>query len=140
MKVLLLLFIVAPALAQRADTTKIVELQKRYDQAVEQKDTVALRAIFHPDMMITGGDGARRDADAEIRDLVDPGYVVDYFRTSNITVDMFGETAVLRGDLEWQLKRNDGPVVLRRRITYTYARIKGRWLIVAQHVGMMPRK
>jgi ketosteroid isomerase-like protein len=139
MKILLLLLAFTPALAQKADTAVIVDLQKRYDQAVEKKDSAALRKLFHRDMMITGGDGTRRDANAEIRDCVDPRYTVNYFRTNNISVDMFGETAVLRGDLEWQLQGSQGPRTLQRRITYTYARIKGQWVIVSQHIGMMPK-
>jgi len=138
--ILLLLAITPAALAQQADTTLIVELQKRYDRAVELKDSVALQKMFHDKMIITGGDGARRDANAEIRDLVDARYKVGYFRTSNVSVDMFGETAVLRGDLEWQIEGNQGPIILKRRITFTYVRIKRNWVIVAQHIGTMPKK
>jgi Domain of unknown function (DUF4440) len=123
----------------RQADAELVEVQKKYDQAIEQKDSIALRRLFHPFMIITGGDGTRRNAHSEIRDCVDPRYIVEYFRTSNIETTMLDKTAILRGDIEWQLKHGDQLMTLKRRITFTYMKIKGEWVIVAQHIGMQPR-
>jgi ketosteroid isomerase-like protein len=118
---------------------QIKSLQARYDLAIEQKDSVFLHQLFHPKMVITGGDGSRRNAKAEIKDCVDPNYNVVYFKTSNIEVDVFNETAILRGDIEWELKQGTRSMKLQRRITFTYAHMKKQWVLVAQHIGMPPK-
>jgi len=124
-----------------SEEDKIREVQKLYDRAIEKKDSSVLRNLFYSKMIITGGDGTRRNAQAEIRDCVDPHYNVAYFRTHNIEVDIIDKTAILRGDIEWQLTSADQPpLTLNRRITFTYVSIKNQWKIVAQHIGMPPRK
>lgn len=118
---------------------EIRTLQARYDQAIEQKDSIFLGQLFHPAMIITGGDGTRRDARAELRDCVDPRYHVVYFKTKDIDVDVVDDTAILRGDIEWELKQGSQVITLQRRITFTYVRVKKRWVILAQHIGLSPK-
>ena len=139
MRLLILIFITLSISAFGQVDAELVEVQKKYDLAIEQKDSISLRKIFHPQMIITGGDGTRRNASSEIKDCVDPRYNVVYFKTTNIETTMLDKTAILRGDIEWQLKQGDQPMTLKRRITFTYMKIKGRWVIIAQHIGMQPR-
>jgi ketosteroid isomerase-like protein len=144
MKIILTLFLLIACTTGMAQGNEIKEkiktLQLQYDKAVEQKDTLMLDRLFHPDMMITGGDGSRRNKAAEIKDCADPRYNVVYFTTKNIEIDVFSATAILRGDLEWQLKSGENLTTINRRITYTYAKMNDKWQIVSQHIGMPPRK
>ena len=140
MRSLIFVFIVASVsvFGRQADP-ELVEAQKMYDLAVEKKDSVTLRKMFHPDMVVTGGNGSRRNATAEIKDCVDPRYKVAYFKTNNIETRVFDKTAILLGDLEWQITSGDQPMTLKRRITYTYVKLKGEWVIVAMHIGQQPK-
>lgn len=136
----LVLLLATDVSGQKNVPAQITELQHRYDKAIEQKDSLTLRELFHPAMVITGGDGTRRDAITEIQDCIDPAYNVVYFRTQAIEVDVFGAVAILRGDIEWQLKSGDRPpLTLKRRITFIYAQTKKQWKIIAQHIGMSPK-
>jgi ketosteroid isomerase-like protein len=134
------LFCAAVSNGQPATKDSIIALQAKYDKAVTEKDSVMLTSLFHDNMIITGGDGTRRNKKAEISDCVDPRYNVVYFTTKNVEADVFGSTAIVRGDLEWQLKNGDNVNTLSRRITFTWSRLNGRWMIVAQHIGMPPRR
>lgn len=139
MRLLIFIFVTLSVSAFGQADAELVEVQKKYDLAIEQKDSISLRKIFHPQMIITGGDGTRRNANSEFKDCVDPRYHVVYFKTTNIETTMLDKTAILRGDIEWQLKQGDQPMTLKRRITFTYMKIKGEWVVVAQHIGMQPR-
>jgi hypothetical protein len=119
--------------------TAVKKIHAQYEKAVETKDSVFVKQLFHDKMMITGGDGTRRNKKAEIMDLVNPIYVVTYFKTNNVEVDAFKDVAILRGDLEWELKQGDKPYVIRRRITFTYMKSGNQWQIIAQHIGLPPR-
>jgi ketosteroid isomerase-like protein len=137
---LIITFLMLSVFASAQTTSeKIKEVQQKYDKAIEAKDSAFLSKIFHPDMIITGGDGNRRGKKQEIADCVNPAYNVIYFKTLNTDINVFGNTAILRGDLEWQLKNGETPITLKRRVTFTYAHLNGEWIIVAQHIGMMPR-
>lgn len=123
----------------RQSDSDLLEVHKAYDRAVELKDSLALKKIFHPNMVITGGNGLRRSVGDEIKDCIDPRYPVVYFRTLNIETRMFDKTAVLLGDLEWQFKNGDKPTTLKRRVTFTYTQVKGEWVMVAMHIGTPPK-
>lgn len=118
---------------------EVLAVHKQYDEAVTKKDAAFAQRLFHDDMVITGGNGLRRNKAEEIKDLTDPMYDVTYFTTKNIEVSMFGDVAILRGDLEWEMKMGGNANVLKRRITFTYQKTKDGWKIIAQHVGLPPR-
>lgn len=129
----------ASALSGQSCSKQVLDLQMKYDRAIETKDSAFLSQLFHDEMIITGGDGTRRDKQQEIKDCIDPQYTVVYFKTNNPEVNCFENTAVLHGDIEWQLKNGNTPVTFQRRITFIYALLKGKWYIIAQHIGMMPK-
>lgn len=139
-KLILIIAILSISMSIQAQTeSEVKALHSQYDRAVEQKDSLMLNRLFHDKMMITGGDGTLRTKHQEISDCIDARYNVLYFKTNNPEVSIFDNTAILRGDLEWQLKNGDRVMTLKRRITFTYTRLNGQWIIVAQHIGMMPR-
>jgi hypothetical protein len=140
MRLLIVIFLMlSVSVFGRQTDADLLEIHKKYDRAVELKDSITLKKIFHPNMVITGGNGSRRSASDEIKDCIDPRYNVAYFKTLNIETRMFDKTAVLLGDLEWQLKNGDQATTLKRRVTFTYTKVGGEWVMVAMHIGMPPK-
>jgi ketosteroid isomerase-like protein len=127
--------------AQAQAGTAEEEVQSMHDQyckAVEKKDSIFLKSLFHDRMVITSGSGVRRDKQGEIRDALDPRYLVNYFRTRDANILVSGTTAVLTGDLYWEIMNEGKPLKIERRITFTYVKEGRDWKILAQHIGRVP--
>ena len=116
----------------------IKNLHDAYCKAVEKKDTVFLKDLFHDKMVITGGDGTRRDKRGEIKDATDPNYAVNFFKTRNVEVRAFESTAIVIGEFFWEMVYNGRTLTNERTFTFTYAKIGKNWKIVAQHMGRVP--
>jgi ketosteroid isomerase-like protein len=138
---LLVMLIFAPlfVFAQSTEET-IRNLHEAYCKAVEKKDSVFLKDLFHDNTVITSGNGTRRDKRGEINDSVDPRYKVNFFRARNVDIRAFDATAVVTGELYWEMV-DDGKTATNERVfTFTYAKIGNKWKIVAQHMGRVPPK
>lgn len=118
----------------------IRNLHEAYCNAVEKKDTVFLKNLFHDKMTITGGDGTRRDKKGEIKDATDPKYLVNFFKARNVDVRSFESTAVVIGEFFWEMVADGKTYKNERTFTFTYAKIGKDWKIVAQHMGRVPPK
>jgi len=104
-------------------------------------DTVFARAILAEDIVITATNGSLKSREDEIGDVrPSPGFTVDYFRSKDPKVRVFGgQTAVVAGLLEWSLINNGRTNVVRRRYTATYVRGGPLgWKMVALHIGRAP--
>jgi ketosteroid isomerase-like protein len=138
---ILALIILTPLFANSQSTEETIRnLHEAYCKAVEKKDSVFLKDLFHDNMIITSGNGTRRDKRGEIKDSIDPRYTVNFFRARNVDVRAFQASAVVTGELYWEMV-NDGKTATNERVfTFTYAKIGNKWQIVAQHMGRVPPK
>ncbi|TAK58294.1 MAG: nuclear transport factor 2 family protein [Bacteroidetes bacterium] len=137
--IVLLFSTIIPASSQTySSKAEIYNLHNAYCSAVENKDSLFLKKLFHDGMIITGGNGSRRDKRQEIQDALDPKYSVNYFRSRDVTVRVFDATAIVTGDLYWEMTSEGKTYNLERRFTFTYAKLGEEWNIVAQHIGMAP--
>lgn len=118
----------------------IRDLHDAYCRAVEKKDSTFLKGLFHDNMIITSGSGTRRDKEGEIKDALDPRYAVNFFRSRNVDVRVFENTAIVTGELFWEMLFDGKTTTNERVFTFTYAKIGRTWKIVAQHMGRVPPK
>ena len=91
-------------------------------------------------MIITSGSGTRRDKKGEIKDALDPRYTVNFFRARDVEVRAFENTAIVTGELYWEMVFDGRTTTNERVFTFSYARIGNSWKIVAQHMGRVPPK
>jgi ketosteroid isomerase-like protein len=115
-------------------------LHEAYCRAVEKKDSIFLKNLFHDKMIITSGNGTRRDKQGEIKDALDPRYTVNFFRARNVDVRVFENTAIVTGELFWEMVFDGRTTTNERVFTFSYAKIGNSWKIVAQHMGRVPPK
>ena len=118
----------------------IRNLHDAYCRAVEKKDSTFLKNLFHDNMVITSGNGTRRDKQGEIKDSLDPRYSVNFFRARNVDVRVFENTSVVTGELFWEMVFDGKTATNERVFTFTYAKIGNSWKIVSQHMGRVPPK
>lgn len=108
---------------------------KKYERAVETKDSSFVQKLFDDQMTITGGDGTRRNKQQEMADLVSPQYEVHYFRTENVEVKIYDKNvAVLLGELKWDHTYQGNRSTTERNITFVYLKIKNDWKIISQSI------
>ena len=103
--------------------------------------TQFLRAILAEDIAITATDGSLKSREDEIGDVrPSPGFTVDYFRSRDANVRMFGgQSAIVTGLVEWSIRDSDRANMLRRRYTAVYFRGGPLgWKMVALHIGRAP--
>jgi len=129
-----------PTFGQTAtDTVRSLDSTWAHSYAVH--DTVFARSILAEDIVITATNGSLKTREDEIGDVrPSPGFAVDYFRSKDAVVRVFGgQSAVVTGLLEWSVRNNDRANVVRRRYTATYVRGGPLgWKMVALHIGRAP--
>lgn len=118
----------------------IKNIHDAYCRAVEKKDSVFLKDLFHDNMIITSGNGTRRDKHGEVKDALDPRYSVNFFRSRNVEVRAYEATVIVTGELYWEMVFDGKTMANERVFTFTYAKVGSKWRIVAQHMGRVPPK
>ena len=122
------------------DTVRVLDSTWAHSYAVH--DTAFARGLLAEDIVITATNGSLKTREDEIGDVrPSPGFRVDYFRSKDAKVRVFGDhSAVVTGLLEWSLRINDRANVIRRRYTATYVRGGPLgWKMVALHIGASPQ-
>jgi ketosteroid isomerase-like protein len=133
--------IVFPITASAQSTEQTIRnLHDAYCNAVEKKDSVFLKDLFHENMIITSGNGTKRDKRGELKDALDPRYSVNFFRARNVDVRVYDATAIVTGELYWEMVFDGKTAANERAFTFTYAKVGSSWKIVAQHMGRVPPK
>jgi len=133
----------------RSETTKssadsraaILRLDSAWARSYATNDTVLARAVFAEDIVITSTTGAVKTREDEIGDVrPSPGFKMDYFRTRDPLVRIYGsQTAIVTGLAEWRFENNGKPAEIRRRYTAVY--VPGGplgWKMVSLHIGRAP--
>ena len=127
------------ARAQTAADT-IRALDSAWARSYATHDTTLAKSIFADDLTITGVNGRSKNERDELRDVArQPDLVLEYFRTSDVSIRMLDGAAVVTGLAEWRYTfRGGAPSTSRIRYTAVYARRGPRWEIVAMHFGRAP--
>lgn len=138
--------LVLPVLAgvSRAEAQSSVDsvraLDSAWARAYATHDTTLALALFAPDLVVTSANGSLRTRDAELGDIrAQPGLRMQYFRTSDVNVRVYGRSAVVTGLASWRFTFNERDSEVSRRYTAVY--VAGGslgWRMVALHMGRAP--
>jgi ketosteroid isomerase-like protein len=124
-----------PSPAVRAE---LLDLERRWDDAVVAKDTATLRRILAPEFVYIGPDGTSSTREQMLTGLLSPSLVIKPFTTRDVAIRVYGTTAVLTGWFEQSGSVNGKPYTVRRRYTDVYARHGTRWVAVSAQASPMP--
>jgi len=115
-------------------------LDSAWARAYATHDTTLALALFAPDLIVTSANGSLKTRDAELGDIrVQPGLRMQYFRTSEVNVRVYGRSAVVTGLASWRFTFNERDSEVSRR--YTAVFVAGGplgWRMVALHMGRAP--
>ena len=131
----------AQASAAQNAADRVRQLDSAWARTYAAHDTVLARSLLADDIVITSTNGTLKTREQEIADVrPSPGLTMDYFRTVDAQVRVFGDqSAVVTGLAEWSFQMNGRTNAVRRR--YTSVFVRGGplgWKMVALHIGRAP--
>jgi ketosteroid isomerase-like protein len=134
-----LLLLAGPARAQTA-ADSVRALDSAWARSYATHDTALALQLFSDDLIVTSMAGSLKDKMGELGDIrPQTGLQMHYFRTSDVTVRVHGDAAVVAGLAEWEFTYNERRNSARRRYTAVFARGGPLgWRMVALHLGRAP--
>lgn len=127
-----------PAAAPRDSATiarEVAGVDSAWAAAMVRGDTTYLDRLFASELVVTGANGSVRGKAGELDDVRPrPEFRTHWFRTSDVSIRPYGNTAVVSGLARWQLTANGRAVENERRYTAVYVNRDGRWQMVALQV------
>ncbi|HJQ63377.1 MAG TPA: peptidoglycan DD-metalloendopeptidase family protein, partial [Burkholderiales bacterium] len=99
-------------------------------------DTAFALALFAQGIRITSATGAVKTREQEIADVrPSPGLTMNYFRTEDVAIHVYADTAVVVGNAQWEFTTGGQMRTLRRRYSARYTRGGSlAWRMVELHL------
>jgi len=119
-----------------ADTRLLEELEQQIARAWIQHDRSAIEQILAPEWVVTQADGTvltRSEVLGRFFDTV----AFDSNVVDDVTVTLFGESAVVRGRTSVKARVSGQPVIARIRFTDVFVKREGEWRVVASHASAL---
>ncbi len=131
----LILIMIAPVLAQeRPDATesKIIALEKAWNQAYKLRDKKALLDILNDSIILVNDDGSLQSRGVFLK-AVDGARPSDdqQAEPESISVHLFGDVAIATGVFRTKGVENGKPFVRRNRFVDTWVQKGGSWVCIA---------
>jgi ketosteroid isomerase-like protein len=124
------------ARAQETVEEEVLAAQKRFYQAYESCDAEAMEPLVTDDMMYLHSTGGLQNNKTELLESLTPDCFIEVLRVDVDSVRIYGDAAVLFGDLHF--KGKDTPKVQAKlRASQIFVKQDGRWLF-ASNSSMEP--
>jgi ketosteroid isomerase-like protein len=115
----------------------VLKLDNEWNEAYPRRDVSALDRIIADDWVCIDGAGlviSKR----QLLDRVESSTAfLDPYKFDQITLRMFGDTAIVTGRLSGTRRDNDGTFYLEQRYTRVYVKRNDRWQSVATQVTVV---
>ena len=125
----------APAVAAPAEDVEatIIQLEKDWVAAIVSKDTATLERILAPGFVGTSSTAHTFSMEAAIEDIKKNSYVVDKMDLDEVSVNIYGDTAVSFTSQEEKSKYDGKDTSGHYHFTDTWVKKDGAWQVVASH-------
>jgi len=137
----LVLSVSAAAENNRSVEQTIAQLERAWVAAIVDKDLVMLDELLAPEFNGTGPNAVTYSKGIAIADLKSGAYVVDKMSVDEISVNVFGDTAVAFTSQEEKSKYGNQDFSGHYHFTNVWVKRNGNWQVVASHGSRfgMPR-
>jgi ketosteroid isomerase-like protein len=119
---------------------ELIALETAWDDAVAAKDRATLERIVADDFVVIGADGTVADKRQMIESIMTPELTIEPFKTEDVLVRVYGNTAVLTGRFSQRGTYKGQSFEVSSRYTDVYVKTNGRWRAVSAHATRMPKK
>ena len=145
--VILLLTIALPVwrvaagdVAKTADEQALLDLEYQWAKAYVSVNADQLASILSPDYIQTNTRARVTDREEEVADLRKGTFRYEKFETTEMKVQIYGEAAVVTGLIaaKGTDKASGKTIEGQMRMTDTFIRQNGKWLVVASQTTRVP--
>jgi ketosteroid isomerase-like protein len=136
-----LLVLSSVAIAQQADPreSKLLVLERMWNEAQVNRDSSALDALVSSRFVNTEWDGEISDKQKFLADIKDPLFKPSVANIQNVKMNFFGDTAVVTGIYHTQGTYQGKPYDHMGRFTDTWVLDMGKWQCVASHTSLLKK-
>jgi ketosteroid isomerase-like protein len=133
-----LLLMALPLSAQHSaspgsDQIRLMALENAWNQAVQQKDRIALDMLIGPELVYVDYDGKLMDRAEYLASVQSAELHPERIVNEAMNVHIYGAAAVVNGVYRENGTKNGKPYSLRERFTDTWLRHGESWVCVASH-------
>ena len=127
--------------AQGADPreTKLIVLERLWNEAQVNRDAAALDALVASRFMNTEWDGEVSDKQRFLADIKDPRFKPTIANIQDVKMNFFGDTAVVTGVYHTQGSYQGKPYDHVGRFTDTWVMDGSKWQCVASHTSLLKK-
>ena len=137
--IVVVLLIAGFAFAQNPEESKLLSLEKMWNQAQMQHDSGALKSMIGDHFVNTEWDGAVSYRDAFLAEIADPKFDPSTMSVQDMKVEFYGDTAIVVGTYHAKGKNNGKPYEHIGRFTDTWIRQNSAWKCVASHSSLIQK-
>jgi len=130
----LLMLAAAPRAQSVTDEQQLRDIQQRLADAWLQRDRAVIETVLAPEWSVTQPDGQVLSRASVLGSFFD-GLRLDTFVVDDVSVMLFGTTAVVRGRTVTSGTLHGSQVNARIRFTDVFIKHEGRWQAVASHAS-----
>lgn len=136
----LLVVVGATPCAAQSVADSLRSLDSLWARTYAQHDTALADRLLADRLVVTSGSGALKSKADEIGDVRPaPGLKMQYFRTTDVRVEVYPQTGIVTGLAEWAFAYNGVERSMRRRYTAVYVRGGSLgWHLAALQIGQAP--
>jgi len=116
------------------DERQLLSIQQQLARAWSNKDRAFIEGVLAPEWSVTQADGTTMTR-ATVLGAFFNAVTIDSSTVDDVTVTLFGDTAVVRGRAVARGKLNGSPISARIRFTDVFLKRRGRWQAVASHAS-----
>jgi len=122
-----------------AETTKLVALERMWNQAQVIRDATAVASMIGDKFINTEWDGEVSDRGKFLADFADPKFQPSLMNIQDVKVDMYATTAIVTGAYHTKGTYGAKPYEHFGRFTDTWVFQDGKWLCVASHTSLLKK-
>ncbi len=123
-----------------ADEIQIRQLERAWNQAEAKHDTGAVRNLVAESLVYTDYDGTFLHKPEYLKWLAAPDQKLDHLYDEGMTVQLYGDAAVVTGVYRESGVERGKPYTIRSRYTDTWIKRGGVWQCVASQSTLIPAK
>ena len=122
-----------------SDKDALIEVEHAWGNALLKKDVAGFSRCLADEWVLITSDGSRVTKAVALADLKSGALKIDSFRLDDVTVRLYGNTAVVRGLITEKSKLRDKDTSGKSRFTDVFVKRDGRWQAVASHESNLPK-
>lgn len=124
------------AFAIDTEASKILALEKRWNDAYQRSDVVMMNELLSDDYIITIEDGSTFSKTGYIAHNGNSTIRVAVSEMSDLSIRLHGDTAVVTGVYHERGTENGKPYEYRDRLTDVWMNSRGHWQLIASHYSL----